>query len=92
MNLVCTKQQNKVVGKMVLGMVYVKCEQSGTMMELEVETVEQNIQNCVLLPPLIFDDQFKQECAVIHHDWDACNVNHEKLLGVCCYCFKKEVL
>ena len=77
-NLACIKQQNKGVGKMVLGLAYVKCKQRATMLEMEVKMMGQSIQNYVLLLPLIIKDEFNQKYAVIYHDWDVSDVNHEK--------------
>ena len=93
MNLACIKRQNKGVGKMVMGLTYVKCEQIYTMMEMNVKRIEENIQNYLLLLPPIFEENFVQEYAVIFHDWDVGDINHEKKLSnLCCYCFEKEVL
>ena len=72
---------------MAIGLVYVKCEQIDTIMEMNVKTIEESIQNYLLLLPLIIEENF------VHHDWDVGDVNSEKKLpNVCCYCFEKVVL
>ena len=78
---------------MVMGLTYIKCEQLGTMMETNVNMTEENIQNYVLLLPLIIEENFVQEYVVIFHDWDVGNIKHEKKLpDLCCYCLEKETL
>ena len=73
MNLACTKRDNKGVGKMVMA-------QIDTVMEMDVNMIEENIQNCLLLIPLIIDENFVQEYAIIYHDGEVNDINHENKL------------
>ena len=76
-----------------MGLVYVKCEQIDTMMEIYANMVEENIQNYLRLLPLIIEENFVQGYAVTFYDWDVEDINHEKKLpNVCHYCFKEEIL
>ena len=96
MNCIGVTRLNKGSSFKCVGLAYVKCKLDDAcdiLLDVEVKTIENRIEHYCLMLPLIHDDDFDQDYAIIYDDWDVSDENWVKCLpSLCSLCFEVDVL
>ena len=87
MDIIVITRLDDGITRKCLGLPYMKCsfdDDSASLVGMDVEGIESQIQHHCLLLPLIDDGNFIQEFAIVYDDWDISNEKREKSLSNLC--------